>query len=62
MVLLLCLLDLSFSCCHGLFLLVFCSAGSGGTVFILQLEQATAPPVSPGPCDLSATGVSVSHK
>lgn len=50
---LLCLLDLSFSCGRELFLLVFC-----------PLEKATAPPVSPGPHDLSGTdtGVSVSHK
>lgn len=61
---LLCLLDLSFLCGHGLFLLVFCSAGSGDTVFNLPLEQVTAPPVSPGPHDLSGTdtGVSVSQK
>lgn len=43
---LLCLLDLSFSCGHGLFLLVFCSSGSGDTVFNLQLEHAMALPVS----------------
>lgn len=56
-----CLLDLSFSCSCGLFL-VSCSAGSGDTVFNLQLEQAAAPPVSPGPCGLHGTdtGVSVS--
>lgn len=31
-----------------------------GTVFNLQLEQAAAPPVSPGPCGLCCTGVSMS--